>query len=135
YNDIAKNETLATTFLKGIETYKRGTVLYVPYASVIHRLAIKNGFTVIVEAFADRNYNNDLSLVSRKENNALITKGDEVLTHLLRMHNEKMVKTITGDKIEIEANTFCIHGDTPSALQILMYITKHLPEHNLQLKS
>jgi len=58
-----------------------------------------------------------------------------VLTHLLRMHNEKMVKTITGDKVEIEANTFCIHGDTPSALQILMYITKHLPEHNLQLKS
>lgn len=135
YNDIAKNETLATTFLKGIEAYKRGTVLYVPYASVIHRLAIKNGFTVLVEAFADRNYNKDLSLVSRKENNALITKGDEVLTHLLRMHNEKMVKTITGDKIEIEANTFCIHGDTPSALQILMYITKHLPEHNLQLKS
>ncbi|HDZ04774.1 hypothetical protein LCGC14_0198470 [marine sediment metagenome] len=135
YNDIAKNETLAGTFLKGIQAFKRDTVLYVPFGSAIHKLAIKNGFTVLAEAFADRNYNNDLSLVSRNESNALITKGEEVLTHLLLMYNEKVVKTITGDIIDMDANTFCIHGDTPSALQILTYITVHLPEHNLQLKS
>ncbi|WP_423999263.1 5-oxoprolinase subunit PxpA [Maribacter sp. IgM3_T14_3] len=135
YNDIAKDEHLAKTFLTGIEEFKKGVVLYVPYGSVIQKLALENGFKVLVEAFADRNYNTDLSLVSRKESNALITEGKEVLAHILRMYNEKEVKTVSGDKLPIIANTYCIHGDTPSALQILAYITKHLSEHNLQVKS
>ncbi|MGO4920950.1 5-oxoprolinase subunit PxpA [Maribacter spongiicola] len=134
YNDIAKDEHLAKTFLTGIEEFKKGVVLYVPYGSVIQSLALENGFKVLVEAFADRNYHTDLSLVSRKESNALITDGKEVLNHLLTMYKENEVKTVSGDKIPIIANTYCIHGDTPSALQILTYITKHLSEHNLQVK-
>ncbi|WP_405397693.1 5-oxoprolinase subunit PxpA [Maribacter sp. Asnod2-G09] len=135
YNDIAKDEHLAKTFLKGIEEKKKSVVLYVPYCSVIQRLALENGFKVLVEAFADRNYNTDLSLVSRKESNALITDGKEVLAHLLRMYNENEVKTVNGDNIPIIANTFCIHGDTPSALQILAYLSNELPHHNLLVKS
>ena len=131
YNDIAKDEHLAKTFLTGIEEFKKGVVLYVPYGSVIQTLATNQGFKIAIEAFADRNYNTDLSLVSRKESNALITDGKEVLNHLLTMYKENEVKTVSGDKIAIIANTYCIHGDTPSALQILAYITKHLSEHNL----
>lgn len=134
YNDIVKDEHLAKTFLTGIEEFKKGVVLYVPYGSLIQTLAINQGFKIAIEAFVDRNYNTDLSLVSRKESNALITDGKEVLNHLLTMYKENEVKTVSGDKIPIIANTYCIHGDTPSALQILTYITKHLSEHNLQVK-
>ena len=110
-------------------------LIYVPYGSAIQKLATKNGFKVLVEAFADRNYNTDLSLVSRKESNALLTDGKEVLNHLLRMYKENKVKTVSGDNISIIANTFCIHGDTPSALQILAYLSNELPHHNLLVKS
>ena len=87
------------------------------------------------EAFADRNYNNDLSLVSRKQDKALISNGKEVLEHLVLMCNENQVRTVNGEKIPIQADTFCIHGDTPTAFQILTYITEHLQEHNLQVKT
>ncbi|WP_300025049.1 5-oxoprolinase subunit PxpA [uncultured Maribacter sp.] len=134
YNDIAKDVQLAETFLTAIAPYKHPVLLYVPYNSVIQKLAIKNGFEVLVEAFADRNYNDDLSLVSRKEKDALITSGKEVLNHILHMYNDKLVKTITGKNVTIEADTYCIHGDTPAALQILTYLSNELPYHNLQVK-
>lgn len=134
YNDIAKDEQLAETFLTAIAPYKHPVLLYVPYNSIIQKLAIKNGFEVLVEAFADRNYNDDLSLVSRKEKDALITSGKEVLNHILHMYNDKLVKTITGKNVTIEADTYCIHGDTPAALQILTYLSNELPYHNLQVK-
>tara|TARA_R110002074_G_C12557018_1_gene667238 strand:+ start:11108 stop:11851 length:744 start_codon:yes stop_codon:yes gene_type:complete len=134
YNDIAKSEHLANVFLRAISTYKDKVILYVPYGSVIELLAKANNFSIMKEAFADRNYNNDLSLVSRKQDNALISNVKDVLEHLVLMSNENQVRTVNGEKIPIEADTFCIHGDTPSAFQILTYITVHLPEHNLQAK-
>lgn len=133
YNDIAKNEQLSQAFLKSIEAYKDVVYLYVPFNSVVEKVAKKNGYKVRIEAFADRNYNNDLNLVSRKEDNALISNEEEVLKHVLRMAKDNMVKTITNEDIAMYADTYCIHGDTPSALQILMYITEHLPEYNLQV--
>ncbi|WP_339654247.1 5-oxoprolinase subunit PxpA [uncultured Maribacter sp.] len=133
YNDIIKNEHLANVFLTAISSYRSNVILYVPYGSVIEALAQAKNFNIMKEAFADRNYNNDLSLVSRKQDKALITNGKEVLQHLVLMCNEYLVRTVTGEKIPIQADTFCIHGDTPSAFQILTYITEHLPEYNLQL--
>ena len=134
YNDIAKNEQLSQAFLKSIEAFKDEVYLYVPFNSVVEKMAKKNGYKVLIEAFADRNYNNDLNLVSRKEDNALISNEEEVLKHVLRMAKVNVVKTITNEDIAMYADTYCIHGDTPSALQILMYITEHLPEYNLQVK-
>jgi UPF0271 protein len=134
YNDIAKSEQLANVFLSAILPYKDTVILYVPYSSVIEVLAKASNFNIMKEAFADRNYNTDLSLVSRKQDNALLSNGKDVLEHLVLMSNENQVRTVNGEKNPIEADTFCIHGDTPSAFQILTYITVHLPEHNLQAK-
>nr|WP_116772403.1 5-oxoprolinase subunit PxpA [Maribacter litoralis] len=134
YNDIAKNEQLSQAFLKSIEAFKDEVYLYVPFNSVVEKVAKKNGYKVLIEAFADRNYNNDLNLVSRKEDNAIISNEEEVLKHVLRMAKDNVVKTIKNEDIAMNADTYCIHGDTPSALQILMYITEHLPEYNLQVK-
>lgn len=135
YNDIAKNEKKAHAFLKAIAPYKEQVFLYVPYGSVIQELAIADDFKIKREAFADRNYNTDLSLVSRIHENALISNGKDVVKHLMLMFNENVVNTISGDLIPIQADTYCIHGDTPAASQILAYITKQLPTYNLQFKS
>ncbi len=119
YNDIARNEELALVFLEAIQTYKEDIKLYVPYNSVVENSAIKYGFSIVHEAFADRNYNDDLSLVSRKEKNALITDPNYLLQHVLEMLNDEKVTTISGNKISIKAFTFCVHSDTKNALEIL----------------
>ena len=133
YNDIAKDAELAAIFLEAIHSFKEEAVLYVPYNSVIERLAQLKGFNIALEAFGDRNYNTDLSLVSRRKSNALIETPKAVLKHILSIVRDKKVKTITGKHIPIKADTVCIHGDTPTAVQILQYLSKELGKYNIQL--
>jgi UPF0271 protein len=129
YNDIASNEELALVYIEAIQPYREGIKIYVPYNSAVENIAIKYGFSIIQEAFADRNYNDDLSLLSRKEKNALITDPNKVLQHVFEMLNDEKVTTISGNKISINAQTFCVHSDTKNALKIL----KRLNQKRIQL--
>ncbi|WP_396589745.1 5-oxoprolinase subunit PxpA [Allomuricauda sp. R78024] len=129
YNETAKNGKLAELYLDTIKDYKSKACLYVPYGSVIASIAAEKGFKLQYEAFGDRNYNKDLSLVSRKLDNALIQEPEKVLQHILPIIKERKVKVVTGEKIKIKAETICIHGDTSSALEILMYLSQELPTH------
>ena len=133
YNQTAKDEKLAKVYLDAIEEYKEKAMLYVPFGSVIARMAKERGFRIWFEAFADRNYNADLSLVSRKEENALIEEPVAVSKHILPIIKKGEVMTIDGNKINIQADTLCIHGDTVSALKILTYLSRALPQNQVQL--
>lgn len=132
YNQTAKNGDLATVYLDAIEDYKEKAMLYVPFGSVLARTAKERGFRIWFEAFADRNYNPDLSLVSRKEENALIEEPEAVLKHILPIIKEGEV-LVDGKAIHIQADTLCIHGDTVSALKILTYLSRALPQNQVQL--
>ncbi len=134
YNALAKNRHLAGIFLDAIEKYRAEAILYAPPASQIADEADRRGFRMKYEAFADRNYNEDLSLVSRKLPNALIEDPEKVARHLLQMVREQSVETVNGKKIPIRADTFCVHGDTPTALKILTYLSEELPRHQVYLK-
>lgn len=134
YNDIAVNKERARLFLLSVETYKKEVVLYVPNKTIIAEEAIKQGFRICYEAFGDRNYTEKLKLVSRNLPNALITDPKLVLNHMLEMIEHQRVTTIAGSKIPILADTYCIHGDTPTAYQILMYLSVELPKRHIQLK-
>ncbi len=131
YNDIAKNKELAKTFLKAIDTYKDHIFLYVPFNSEIERASKKEGFRVKYEAFGDRNYNTDGSLVSRKFENALITEPEHVLRQIVNMAKFEKILLSNDEEITVKADTFCIHGDTPRANEILKYLVKQLPEYNI----
>ena len=133
YNDVAKDIVLARIFLRAIARYKESVYIYVPFASVIEKEALKQGFHIKSEAFADRNYNADLSLVSRKLANAVLEDPRSVLDHLLLMVKEKQVQAVNGELIPMDADTFCVHGDTTSALQILTYLTKQLQTQNIEI--
>lgn len=134
YNDIAKDRKLAAVFLNSIEEYKKDVYLYVPYRSKIEEEALQLGFRVKYEAFADRNYNPDLSLVSRKESAALIQDPKAVLNHILHMVQKGAVLTLSGKAVKLKADTYCIHGDSPATLQILMYLSQHLPKNQILIK-
>ena len=131
YNDLLQNKRLAKSFVGATKPFLEGACYYTPHGSALAKEAELNDLQVINEAFADRNYNQDLSLVSRSMSDALITEPEKVLDHLIPMIKEGTVKTINGAVIPIRAQTFCIHGDTPTALQILMYLAEELPRHHV----
>jgi UPF0271 protein len=123
YNDIAKDKSLSLVFLKAIESFKNA-YLYVPFNSEIESQALNNGFKIKYEAFADRNYNDDLSLVSRTKTNAIITDVKAIEKHILRMLKKQKVKSINGFEQCIKADTFCVHSDTDNAIDIVKYLYK-----------
>ncbi|RUA16773.1 MAG: lactam utilization protein LamB [Flavobacteriia bacterium] len=134
YNQTAKDAGAADVYLEAIKEYKNTTIVYAPFGSVVASKAQTIGFEVWPEAFADRNYNPDLSLVSRKSEKALIEDPKKVLDHILPIIKEGTVAAVDGKIRRIEAKTLCVHGDTPSALEILMYLSRELPKHQVNLE-
>ncbi len=134
YNDTAKGGALGVTYLKAIEAYKSNLILYLPSESDLAEMALEQGFKINREAFGDRNYNDDLSLVSRRQTNALISEPSRVFEHVLRMVQNQQIRTVSGVLKTIFADTYCIHGDTPNALQILMYLSRELPKNHIYLR-
>jgi len=126
YNLIAVNQEKAEIVVKAIQSVFNEIRIYVPYNSVIEKVAQENGLEIVYEAFADRNYNNDLTLVSRSFPYAVITDKEEVVVHVKRMALQSEVKTVQ-DVIEpIKAQTFCVHGDNKKALDILEYLHQNI---------
>ncbi len=133
YNDLAKNEELSRYYLEAIESYRNSVVLFVPWKSIISIMAVEMGFKIWYEAFADRNYTESLQLVKRDLPNAVLSDPEAILKHLIRMVNTGEVKTESGVLKPIEANTFCIHGDNPNALEIISYLSNTLPDYNIRI--
>ncbi len=134
YNDVAKDARLAEIVLKSILDFDENWKLYAPFNSEISRLA-QGKIDVVFEAFADRNYNPDYSLVSRQKNNALITQKEEVFKHLFSMFFEKKIRCENGEEIDCFATTFCLHSDTPNSVEILQFLNRKFSENNISIKA
>lgn len=133
YNLAVKDNNISKVILKVIKRLPYPVILYAPYQSVISKLAIEQNIEVVFEAFADRNYNDDLSLVSRQKSNAIIHKKDEVFEHVFYMISNQKVKTISRVEVPIKASTFCVHGDTENAVEILKYLHVNLKQKGIKI--
>lgn len=132
YNDAAKDENIANIVIDSILEFEENYPLYAPENSVISRLA-QGKLPVIFEAFADRNYTPNYQLVSRAKSNAVITEKQAVFDHLFAMVKEGKIRCENGEEISCNATTFCIHSDTPNAVEILEYLHQKLGENNLEI--
>ncbi|KJD36292.1 LamB/YcsF family protein [Tamlana sedimentorum] len=126
YNYAAINTEAATAVVEAMKQLSIAVKLYAPYKSVLADLAIKNNIEVVLEAFADRNYNPDLTLVSRNQENAVIKDEKLVFNHVYKMFTQQKVLTIKNTETLIKAQTFCVHGDNPKAIQLIKYLTTQL---------
>ena len=124
YNQMIIDADLSNFYLDTIEEFKNKYSIYIPYKSEIEKLALKRGFSIVYEVFGDRNYNDDLSLVSRDSENALITDPETVIEHINTMKETNTVKTINGNFQKIKFDTICIHSDTNNSIDILKKINK-----------
>ena len=91
------------------------------------------GLKVAREAFADRAYEEDGSLVARTKEGAMITDEKEAIKRVIRMIKENKVKTITGIDIPIKVDSICIHGDGIKALEFVKKIKSSLEEENIKI--
>ena len=128
YNDVAANKELATCCIEVFTEFK--VKLFAPYGSAIAQVAQEFGLTVIYEGFADRNYNDDLSLVSRKKARAVLNDVETIISHVKRMFYKQQVLTLNGDLKHIQATTFCVHSDTDNAVAIVKNIFLGLKQNN-----
>jgi UPF0271 protein len=133
YNLAAVDIKVANVIIEVMKSLMTGAKLYVPYQSVIANLALQHNIPVTYEAFADRNYNDDLTLVSRSKKNALIYNSEDLFKHVFSMITSDKVKTISGELVAIKADTFCVHGDNPKAVNLIIDLYQRLNEKGIKI--
>ncbi|TCK69007.1 UPF0271 protein [Winogradskyella wandonensis] len=131
YNLAAKDKMTAETVADVLQHFNRNLKLYVPPNSVISEVAKSKNIQVIFEGFADRNYNENLSLVSRQNPKALITRKEHVFEHVFNMISNRKVKAVNGVEVPLFVETICVHGDTENVSEILKFLHKKFKENSI----
>ncbi len=134
YNKAFTNEKTATVIVEVVKSIALPIKLYVPYGSVISDIALANGIDVWYEGFADRRYNDDLSLVSRSESDAMITNPQAAYEQILQMIAKGKIHVKSGVEAPIKVQTICVHGDTKNAIELTQYLVEHLKEHGIIIR-
>jgi UPF0271 protein len=125
YNDAHHDRALAGIIVEALHEIDAGIALVCPDASQMAAAARAAGTPVIREAFADRRYDADGSLVSRKEANALLSV-DEAVEQAALLESDGEVVAAGGARIHIAFDTICIHADMESAVERLRAIRQRL---------
>ena len=133
YNQAVRNRELAQAIANGVARWRRGVVLVGLAGSSMLEVFRKAGFAVAAEAFADRRYEADGTLRSRKLEDALIRDPAEAARQALGMVERGVVIASDGSKFAVDAQTLCIHGDTPGAPKIAAAVAKRLREAGVVL--
>ena len=128
YNQAVRNRELAGAIAEGVGRWSRDIVLVGLAGSPMLNVFREAGFTVSAEAFADRRYEADGTLRSRKFTDALIRNPEEAAWQALGIAERGVVIASDGSQVTVEAQTICIHGDTPGAPQIAAKVTQTLRE-------
>jgi len=133
YNQAAKNCEVAQAIADGIARWNRDVVLVGLAGSLMLDVFRDAGFRVAAEAFADRRYEPDGALRSRRFKDALIRDPAEAAQQALRIAERGTVIACDGTKIAANAQTICIHGDTPGAPAIAAAVAKALRQVGVEL--
>ncbi|REJ08126.1 LamB/YcsF family protein [Halobacillus trueperi] len=135
FNMAAKDQPLARAIAKAVYDVDPELVLFGLAGSELVKAGHEQGLKTASEVFSDRTYQQDGSLTSRREPNALITDHEQAVEQVIRMIKENKVHTVQDTDIDIDVHTICIHGDGESAIDFANYITKALKESGITLQS
>ena len=134
-NMACEDIELATTLAKTIKDINKDLIYLVPTGSKMEEAAKKLDMKIACEIFADRNYEDDGNLVSRKKPHALITNPEQAQKHVLKMVKTQSLNCHSGKQIPCEIDSVCIHGDNLSSLETAKSIKKNLLDNGLILKT
>jgi UPF0271 protein len=115
YVMAAKDAALAGAIARAVVALDRSLVLVGPPGSQLLEAGRTEGLRVAAEAFADRAYNADGTLVSRTSAGAVLTEAAAIVGRAIQIVEQATVVATTGDLLPMRAETLCVHGDTPGA--------------------
>jgi UPF0271 protein len=135
YNQAAHNRDLALAIAEGVARWSRDVVLVGLAGSPMLEVFREAGFAVAAEAFADRRYEPDGTLRSRKLDDALIRDPEEAGRQALSIAERGSVIASDGSEVRVSAQTVCIHGDTPGAPAIAAAVSRTLRQAGVRLSA
>ena len=133
-NMACEDAELAYTLAKAIKEISLDLIYLVPTGSKMEKEAKKLNMKIACEIFADRNYEDNGNLVSRKKPHALITDPEKAKKHVLNMVKNQALNCHSGKQIPCEIDSVCIHGDNESSLATAKSIKDNLLNNGLNLK-
>ena len=135
FNMAARNAELSAAIARAVAAIDRSLILFGLPGSEILTAGRTAGLRVAAEVFADRAYEPDGSLASRRKPGSVIHDPDEVVTRAIRMVKEHSVVAIDGSVVPLDADTMCVHGDTPGSDDLAARIRAGLEAAGVTVKA
>ncbi len=127
-NMAAENEDYAMAIGQAIKTVDRDLIYVALAGSEMEKAAQKLGLRLAREGFSDRHYVNDGNLASRALAGTVIKDPEFAAEHTLRMVLDGEVRAMNGDRIEVQVDSLCVHGDEPTAIAVAAAVRKALED-------
>ncbi len=135
YNQAAKDISLARAIARATRDAGEDIILLGLANSLFEQAAAEEGVRYAAEAFADRGYMNDGSLVPRSKPGAFVHDPDEAAARMVRLVKEGVVRSAEGQDIRLKAHSICLHGDNPSAVEMAARIRKALQDDGVVIST
>lgn len=135
YNLAARDRNVAKAIAQSVYDFDDALILYGLAGSELLDAGREAGLEVASEVFADRTYQPDGNLTSRKDAGAMIVELDTAVVQVKRMINDGMVEAVNGEWINIEADTICVHGDSPHAVTFAGKLKQALEAAHIHVKA
>ena len=134
YNTIAHDERQALDVITAIREVDASLCLVGLAGSRLLEFARERGLRTIAEAFADRAYTPQGSLVSRREKGAVLHDAELVARRMLQLVTDGVVQAIDGSLTRVQADSICVHGDSPGAVEMAREVRRTLEQAGVTLK-
>ncbi len=133
YNMAARDAKIADAVARAVSEVDAKLILFAPINSALERAGSLAKLQIAHEVFADRNYLRDGSLVPRTQSNALLHDPMEAATRVVRMLREGKVRSVDGGDVDVRAETVCVHGDTPGAVEFARALRSRLEQEGVTI--
>jgi UPF0271 protein len=135
YNEMAGDPDLARTVVVAVHSYRADLPLLCLPGSAVQGAAESVGLPCYSEGFADRAYDEQGRLVSRKVPGSVLTDPGEVTSRAVRMATDGTVLTMDGQQLSLHIDTLCVHGDTPGSVELARQVRSRLEQAGLELRA
>jgi len=134
YNRIAYDAKQGQAVIDGIKAVDSSLILMGLANAPILDLARRSGLAVVAEAFADRAYTPKGELVSRREAGAVLRDEKMIAHRMVQLAREGTLEAIDGSTIRVEAQSICVHGDSPGAVAIAQEIRRRFEAEGITIR-
>jgi len=135
YNMATRDEKIAKQIARAMLAVDSSLILFAPDNSALAQAGRAVRLHVACEVFADRNYLSDGSLVPRSRPDALLHDPQEAAARVLRMLREGKVRSVNDVDVEVQAETVCVHGDTPGAVEFARTLRSQLEASEVVIRA